>query len=222
MSRAAASARSAPASSCRVRANITAARKDPAFGRPEVFCSSIPETKWESATVTTLDERIPEHIRRICGRDPLSGRTVTGGIVTERDSSWLLSWTVNRQPQFKAQDPGQVVVKRHRPRRGVVVIVTVAELVHVELHDGVLDVPELDPVDVERGDWSVQCHLELDPSGEGPDADDPALQVVVDRWPEAISLVEQPGSPTLSVEARHARHPARHQPPRRSRWTSHP
>ncbi|REF29222.1 oleate hydratase [Calidifontibacter indicus] len=86
------------------------ARKDPAFGRPEVFCSSIPETKWESATVTTLDERIPEHIRRICGRDPLSGRTVTGGIVTARDSSWLLSWTVNRQPQFRAQDPGQVVV----------------------------------------------------------------------------------------------------------------
>lgn len=86
------------------------ARKDPAFGRPEVFCSSIPETKWESATVTTLDERIPEQIRRICGRDPLSSRTVTGGIVTARDSSWLLSWTVNRQPQFKAQDPGQVVV----------------------------------------------------------------------------------------------------------------
>lgn len=85
-------------------------RKDPSFGRPEVFCSNIAETKWESATVTTLDERIPEHIRRICGRDPLSGRTVTGGIVTARDSTWLLSWTVNRQPQFKAQDPGQVVV----------------------------------------------------------------------------------------------------------------
>ncbi|WP_409483338.1 oleate hydratase [Arsenicicoccus dermatophilus] len=86
------------------------ARKDPSFGRPEVFCSSIDETKWESATVTTLDERIPEHIRRICRRDPLSGRVVTGGIVTCKDSSWLLSWTVNRQPHFKAQKPGQVVV----------------------------------------------------------------------------------------------------------------
>nr|WP_229115956.1 oleate hydratase [Parenemella sanctibonifatiensis] len=34
------------------------AKKDPSFGRPEVFCSSIEETKWESATVTTLDQRI--------------------------------------------------------------------------------------------------------------------------------------------------------------------
>lgn len=86
------------------------ARKDPSFGHPEVFCSSIPETKWESATVTTVDERIPEYIRRVAKRDPLSGRVVTGGIVTAQDSSWLLSWTVNRQPHFKKQAPGQVVV----------------------------------------------------------------------------------------------------------------
>lgn len=86
------------------------ARKDPSFGHPEVFCSSIPETKWESATVTTLDERIPAFMEKICKRDPLSGRVVTGGIVTAQDSSWLLSWTVNRQPHFKAQQPGQVVV----------------------------------------------------------------------------------------------------------------
>ena len=86
------------------------ARKDPSFGRPEVFCSSIPETKWESATVTTLDNRIPEYIRKICKRDPFSGRVVTGGIVTAKDSRWLLSWTVNRQPHFKAQKPDQIVV----------------------------------------------------------------------------------------------------------------
>jgi len=86
------------------------ARKDPSFGRPEVFCSSIDETKWESATVTTLDERIPEYIRRIAKRDPFSGRVVTGGIVTVKDSSWLMSWTVNRQPHFKKQPKDQVVV----------------------------------------------------------------------------------------------------------------
>lgn len=86
------------------------ARKDPAFGRPEVFCSDIDATKWESATVTTLDERIPEHIRRVAKRDPFSGRVVTGGIVTAKDSAWLLSWTVNRQPHFKAQPKDQVVV----------------------------------------------------------------------------------------------------------------
>lgn len=86
------------------------AAKDPAFGHPDVFGAHIPQTKWESATVTTLDDRIPEYIRKVCGRDPFSGRVVTGGIVTVKDSSWLLSWTVNRQPHFKQQPPDQVVV----------------------------------------------------------------------------------------------------------------
>ena len=86
------------------------ARNDPAFGRPEVFCSNIPESKWESATVTTLDPRIPKYIEKIAKRDPFSGKVVTGGIVTARDSSWLLSWTVNRQPHFKEQRDDQIVV----------------------------------------------------------------------------------------------------------------
>lgn len=86
------------------------AAKDPAFGRPDVFGAHIPETKWESATVTTLDARIPEYIRKIAKRDPFSGKVVTGGIVTAKDSSWLMSWTVNRQPHFKAQPKDQIVV----------------------------------------------------------------------------------------------------------------
>ena len=86
------------------------AAKDPAFGRPDVFGAHIPETKWESATVTTLDERIPKYIQKIAKRDPFSGKVVTGGIVTAKDSSWLLSWTVNRQPHFKQQPKNQIVV----------------------------------------------------------------------------------------------------------------
>ncbi|MDA5280006.1 oleate hydratase [Streptomyces sp. NPDC054904] len=86
------------------------AQRDPAFGRPEVFCGNIPESKWESATVTTLDPRIPRLIEKITRRDPFSGKVVTGGIVTVRDSSWLLSWTVNRQPHFKQQPADQIVV----------------------------------------------------------------------------------------------------------------
>ena len=62
-----------------------------------------------SATITTLDERIVPYIQNICQRDPFSGRTVTGGIVTARDSGWLLSWTFNRQPQFRDQPKGQLV-----------------------------------------------------------------------------------------------------------------
>ncbi|QIL44178.1 oleate hydratase [Acidovorax sp. HDW3] len=86
------------------------AAKDPAFGRPDVFGAHIPETKWESATVTTLDARIPQYIQKIAKRDPFSGKVVTGGIVTAKDSGWLLSWTVNRQPHFKAQPKEQIVV----------------------------------------------------------------------------------------------------------------
>ncbi|CAM5321491.1 Oleate hydratase [Streptomyces avidinii] len=86
------------------------ARLDEAFGRPEVFCGNIPESKWESATVTTLDARIPKLIEKIAQRDPFSGKVVTGGIVTARDSSWLMSWTVNRQPHFKQQPADQIVV----------------------------------------------------------------------------------------------------------------
>ncbi|MFD6163350.1 oleate hydratase [Nocardia sp. NPDC060256] len=86
------------------------AAKDPSFGHPDVFGGHIEQTKWESATVTTLDERIPGYIQKICKRDPFSGKVVTGGIVTVRDSSWLMSWTVNRQPHFKQQPEDQIVV----------------------------------------------------------------------------------------------------------------
>ncbi|MDQ2652830.1 MAG: oleate hydratase, partial [Chloroflexota bacterium] len=86
------------------------AAKDPTFGHPDVFGAHIPETKWESATLTTLDPRIPAYIQKICKRDPFSGKVVTGGIVTAKDSAWLMSWTVNRQPHFKQQPKDQIVV----------------------------------------------------------------------------------------------------------------
>lgn len=85
------------------------AAKDGAFGRPDVFGAHIPETKWESATITTLDHRIPPYIAKIAGRDPFSGKVVTAGIVTVKDSAWLMSWTVSRQPHFKQQPKHQVV-----------------------------------------------------------------------------------------------------------------
>lgn len=86
------------------------AARDAAFGHPDVFGGHIPETKWESATLTTLDQRIPAYIQKICKRDPFSGKVVTGGIVTVKDSAWLMSWTVNRQPHFKQQPKDQIVV----------------------------------------------------------------------------------------------------------------
>ncbi|WP_454116099.1 oleate hydratase [Microbacterium aurum] len=86
------------------------AAKHPSFGRPDVFAGDIPKTKWESATVTTVGPEIPAYIEKIAKRDPFAGKVVTGGIVTAKDSAWLLSWTVNRQPHFKAQFPDEIVV----------------------------------------------------------------------------------------------------------------
>ncbi len=86
------------------------AKQDPSFGRPEKFCSNIKATNWESATITTLDGRIPPYIEKICKRDPFSGKVVTGGIVTVKDSKWLLSFTLNRQPHFSEQPKDQLVV----------------------------------------------------------------------------------------------------------------
>ena len=80
------------------------------FGHPNKFCMDISKTNWESATVTTLDSKIPPYIEKICKRDPFSGRVVTGGIVSVKDSNWLMSWTINRQPHFKDQPNGQLVV----------------------------------------------------------------------------------------------------------------
>lgn len=86
------------------------AAQDSSFGRPEKFCNNIKATNWESATITTLDNVIPPYIEKICKRDPFSGKVVTGGIVTARDSAWLLSWTINRQPHFKKQPKEQLVI----------------------------------------------------------------------------------------------------------------
>ena len=86
------------------------AEQDPSFGHPEKFCSDPNATKWMSATVTTLDDEIPPYIQKICKRDPFSGKVVTGGIVTVQDSNWLMSWTLNRQQQFRNQPKDQLCV----------------------------------------------------------------------------------------------------------------
>jgi len=86
------------------------AAQDPSFGRPDKFCTRPEESQWASASITTLDTRIPAFIEKIAKRPTRTGKVVTGGIVSVRDSSWLLSWTVNRQPHFKQQPPDQTVV----------------------------------------------------------------------------------------------------------------
>ena len=79
------------------------AAKDAAFGKPEVFCSDIDKTKWESFTITAKGSKMRELLEAFAERKFLPHRTATGGIITIKDSSWLMSVTVNRQPQFKNQ-----------------------------------------------------------------------------------------------------------------------
>ena len=86
------------------------AAQDPSFGHPDKFCYDPELSNWMSATVTTLDQRIVPYIKKICKRDPFSGKVVTGGIVTVTDSNWLLSWTLNRQQQFRDQPKDQLCV----------------------------------------------------------------------------------------------------------------
>lgn len=92
--------------------NIARQAKHGEYGNPDNFCSDTEATNWMSATVETSNEEIIQHIMNVCKRDPRRGRVTTGGIVTVKDSrdNWYLSWTINRQPQFKSQDPGSVLI----------------------------------------------------------------------------------------------------------------
>ena len=92
--------------------NIAKQANHDEYGHPDVFCSDTEATNWMSATVETSNEDIIQHIMNICKRDPRAGKVTTGGIVTVKDSvnNWFLSWTINRQPQFRFQNKDTVLV----------------------------------------------------------------------------------------------------------------
>ena len=90
--------------------NIAAQAENGEYGNPDKFCSDVNATNWMSATVATANEEIIRHIINVCHRDPREGKVTTGGIVTVKDSSWLLSWTLNRQQQFRDQPKNQLCV----------------------------------------------------------------------------------------------------------------
>ncbi|MBZ9686868.1 oleate hydratase [Clostridium estertheticum] len=80
------------------------ASKDPSFGHPEVFCNNIDKTKWESFTMTFKGPFMGDFLKKLTGRDP-----GMGGVVTIKDSNWLMSWTCSKQPHFINQ-PDDVLV----------------------------------------------------------------------------------------------------------------
>jgi oleate hydratase len=74
------------------------ARKQPAFGHPGAFTSHVEDTAWLSFTLTTTTPDLTWYISHLTGN-----RDGTGGLVTFRDSPWLLTLAVPPQPHFTGQ-----------------------------------------------------------------------------------------------------------------------
>lgn len=73
----------------------------PQFGRPEIFNSSIAQSDWASFTVTLPNTAFFDQM------EFFSGNTAgTGGLVTFKDSNWLLSIVLAAQPHFANQPAG--------------------------------------------------------------------------------------------------------------------
>ena len=84
------------------------AKQDPSFGHPEKFCSDIKKTNWESATVTTLDDKIILYAY-LPARSPYRNSRYRR---YRKLSGFQMAVKLDHQPsgQFKDQDKKQVCV----------------------------------------------------------------------------------------------------------------
>ena len=76
----------------------------PDFGNPAAFNSCIPESYWASFTVTLKDPSFFDQMEAFSGN-----KAGTGGLVTFKDSKWLLSVVLAHQPHFINQ-PDNILV----------------------------------------------------------------------------------------------------------------
>jgi oleate hydratase len=76
----------------------------PEFGNPAVFNSSIAQACWESFTVTLKSPQFFDQMNEFSGNE-----AGTGGLVTFKDSNWLMSIVLAHQPHFINQ-PADVQV----------------------------------------------------------------------------------------------------------------
>jgi oleate hydratase len=76
----------------------------PEFGNPAAFNSCIAQSYWASFTVTLKKPAFFEGMTRFSGNEP-----GTGGLVTFKDSNWLMSIVLAYQPHFPNQ-PADVQV----------------------------------------------------------------------------------------------------------------
>jgi oleate hydratase len=80
------------------------AKDDPQFGDPGAFNSCVAQTWWGSFTVTLQHTAFFDAMSDFSGND-----AGTGGLVTFKDSHWLLSVVLAHQPHFLNQTPGTQV-----------------------------------------------------------------------------------------------------------------
>lgn len=80
------------------------ANDSPDFGHPRNFCTRIPESSWESFTVTLTSPELFTAIEAFTHNAP-----GTGALTTFKDSNWLMSIVVPHQPHFISQ-PADVQV----------------------------------------------------------------------------------------------------------------
>jgi len=80
------------------------AAESPDFGNPAAFNSSIAESLWESFTVTLKNPAFFDKIAKFSGN-----QAGTGGLITFKDSNWLMSIVLAYQPHFINQ-PADVQV----------------------------------------------------------------------------------------------------------------
>jgi oleate hydratase len=76
------------------------------FGNPDVFFGEarVPDSRWVTFTVTTTGTEFLDQLSALTGSEPGSG-----GLVTLKDSGWLLSLTIFLQPEVIGQPPGTYV-----------------------------------------------------------------------------------------------------------------
>jgi len=73
-------------------------KNQPDFGRPSVFDDYIDESLWESFTVTLRDPTFFRLMENFIGN-----KAGIGGLVTFKDSNWLMSVVLPHQPHFLNQ-----------------------------------------------------------------------------------------------------------------------
>ena len=73
----------------------------PQFGNPAAFNRCIAQSYWESFTVTLSNPAFFDQMLHFTGNQP-----GTGGLVTFKDSSWLMSIVLAHQPHFPNQPAG--------------------------------------------------------------------------------------------------------------------